>query len=1116
MPERASGRRRRDVGAQRGRGAVRVGVGGGGGEGGEGRRGGSGVGEPASGPGGLVAVAAGAALGERAAMYGWIHQCAEDLVCGRFGHDAWARTLLEAGFSHVGHGGWIREKYYDDSVIYSLVAGASKALGITQVQVLGAFGTHFVHFAEKAGYGKLMRSMGETLEDFCDGLDRMHRHLAKTMPDIVFPAFWTSRDAVGGEERLLVHYSSLRPALAPMVETILVEVGALYFDTRVSASIVKPQELNEATGEYESTIAVVAEKEETPSESVDKKLFRARSGNAKDGEGTAADANGHGAAGNDILRCPFSGATIQSSSLHEGSATAAEASCPVATKARGGLAPRSPEASSAAQADSASSVLRCDAPEAERGDAQLAAEEVLKTLPYHIMLCDDTMGVKSAGRELKRMYAGLHWRGPPTPMPVAKDFFTVIHLSHTVAHHRVHPPQNEPEEGTLEPDRTQLLTVAEQRSEFVDAVGRSESGVATIELAARTKLPGATHHLRLNGQLSRLSNGDWLFHGVPAVLTVESLLKQGLSLNCLPAYASGLDLLMVGESMFRANEDAKAQFLERDRAATRATNARLATALQYLSHEVRNQLAPVEALVRTLPLDDVGGRAASDRDEIVTSLRTTSDILNSVLAIAKLTAGTIDAPHSVFSLASLVHATDSYAVASVERKGQDVMLESKLVMNTADRGCIEVPVSSSYEETTKVPHLDELYVCSCKSWLMQIIVNLISNATKFTDQGGIFLSWRIDERAPGASRSGNGARDGVGSAAIADPTTSASVATEDSTAAEDTAPLRSDAPARQDGAEAGGEVVSTSTTKAAATIPVGGGVRTSTCECGGSSDGPAKDDDRVLLSLTVTDTGCGIRPEDLSIVMEEFGRVRTGSSSQSGTGLGLPLAKRMIETLGGTLELESEYGVGTSITIAISLPRMQEPDDDDAGRLDVFQGIEQAAIDAMDHPDALDADVLGVDDNSLLLKMYARKALKSGLSFKSASDGDAAVELARQGKRYGIVLMDKQMPELTGDLACSSMRQLGYKGLVALVTADNMSGEEKDKIICEFGLNMVLIKGEAPSWMECLDAWSKGKKEALASKRQTAPHDRSLNRTQPPRPDRRSFRGLCKSHSVAF
>jgi signal transduction histidine kinase len=73
------------------------------------------------------------------------------------------------------------------------------------------------------------------------------------------------------------------------------------------------------------------------------------------------------------------------------------------------------------------------------------------------------------------------------------------------------------------------------------------------------------------------------------------------------------------------------------------------------------------------------------------------------------------------------------------------------------------------------------------------------------------------------------------------------------------------------------------------------------------------------LQLCVADTGCGIAPEDLARAFEPFVQLGRQPGTREGTGLGLPLTRQLVEAHGGTVELESEPGVGT--TAIVRLPR---------------------------------------------------------------------------------------------------------------------------------------------------------------------------------------------------
>ena len=86
----------------------------------------------------------------------------------------------------------------------------------------------------------------------------------------------------------------------------------------------------------------------------------------------------------------------------------------------------------------------------------------------------------------------------------------------------------------------------------------------------------------------------------------------------------------------------------------------------------------------------------------------------------------------------------------------------------------------------------------------------------------------------------------------------------------------------------------------------------------------SKDGDKGILILAVSDTGIGIAPQDLVTVMKPFGQVRrirsaAANATNEGAGLGLPITKRLAEKLGGSLEIQSRPGVGTTVTIRLPL-----------------------------------------------------------------------------------------------------------------------------------------------------------------------------------------------------
>src|ERR1035437_8167420 len=79
--------------------------------------------------------------------------------------------------------------------------------------------------------------------------------------------------------------------------------------------------------------------------------------------------------------------------------------------------------------------------------------------------------------------------------------------------------------------------------------------------------------------------------------------------------------------------------------------------------------------------------------------------------------------------------------------------------------------------------------------------------------------------------------------------------------------------------------------------------------------------------FAVTDTGCGIRPEHMQLIFEDFYQAsRPGLAKERGTGLGLPVARRLAQALGGEITAQSEYGTGSTFTLRLPITLSQRAD----------------------------------------------------------------------------------------------------------------------------------------------------------------------------------------------
>lgn len=214
-----------------------------------------------------------------------------------------------------------------------------------------------------------------------------------------------------------------------------------------------------------------------------------------------------------------------------------------------------------------------------------------------------------------------------------------------------------------------------------------------------------------------------------------------------------------------------------------------------------------------------------------------------------------------------------------------------------------------------------------------------------------------------------------------------------------------------------------------------------------------------ILELVIKDEGRGMSKDDLSKVMRPFSQIRKGDAV-SGTGLGLVLAKEMIETgHSGRLTLFSAgLGKGTTATIRVTVPWM-----DQAMKVDKTE--EQ--LHYVKYDKNADVDVLIVDDVKLNRLVTANASKKLGLTFEVACDGKEACE-KMASKKYGVVLMDNEMPVMNGVEATEQSRRDGYgNGLIVMVSGNEFDTVAKENIR-KRGMSAFISKMGKPSARDLL------------------------------------------------
>lgn len=200
------------------------------------------------------------------------------------------------------------------------------------------------------------------------------------------------------------------------------------------------------------------------------------------------------------------------------------------------------------------------------------------------------------------------------------------------------------------------------------------------------------------------------------------------------------------------------------------------------------------------------------------------------------------------------------------------------------------------------------------------------------------------------------------------------------------------------------------------------------------------------LTIGVADTGCGMTPEEQQRVFNAFTRL-PGAQRREGVGLGLSIAREIVERLGGSINLVSRKGEGSKFTVVIPMEMANENDDKTETTIDIEidETAEAGAGISQSNENRNSGDkslrILIVDDDKLqqqlLLEMFARV---EGilLDITSTTHACEAIQLAHDIKP-DIVFTDIEMPEMNGNEIMKRIRENGMAMKFVAITAHEPS-----------------------------------------------------------------------------
>lgn len=190
---------------------------------------------------------------------------------------------------------------------------------------------------------------------------------------------------------------------------------------------------------------------------------------------------------------------------------------------------------------------------------------------------------------------------------------------------------------------------------------------------------------------------------------------------------------------------------------------------------------------------------------------------------------------------------------------------------------------------------------------------------------------------------------------------------------------------------------------------IGGKITVTVTELGEPVNNCAK------YQFIIKDSGVGISKKFMEHIFEPFEREKnTTLSGVHGTGLGLTIAKNTIEMMGGTIEVDSSIGKGSSFTITLTLPIQEQV------TVSFYNDINTAAASTRQHR------ILIVEDTEINLEIEAALLKDAGFLVDSAVDGKIALEKVKNSEHgyYSLILMDIQMPVMNGYNSARAIRKI--------------------------------------------------------------------------------------------
>ncbi|MDO4484164.1 MAG: transporter substrate-binding domain-containing protein [Clostridia bacterium] len=207
----------------------------------------------------------------------------------------------------------------------------------------------------------------------------------------------------------------------------------------------------------------------------------------------------------------------------------------------------------------------------------------------------------------------------------------------------------------------------------------------------------------------------------------------------------------------------------------------------------------------------------------------------------------------------------------------------------------------------------------------------------------------------------------------------------------------------------------------------------------------------ATFRTTVKDTGIGMSESFLPHIFDEFARENNTTDARiEGTGLGMPIVRRLVDFLGGTIEVDSRKGVGTTVTITMT--HRIATQEDCAAQVDK----------AIDPGLFAGKRILLAEDNELNAEIAIEILQEAGFTVDHAEDGQICCDMLEKAAPgyYDLIMMDIQMPHLNGYEAAVAIRRMNdpVKAAIPIIAMTANAFEEDKREAFRCGMNGHLAK----------------------------------------------------------